>query len=146
MATALAIRDSMDFLPPSPAPGSSCVCMTCPIHQDLLTQWEHLTKRCSQWVGRQEVAWIYRTSELASSAGMPFRHSRIQHQMTGNPTPLPIPMRGYCEPPLKNRLPTNVSLHQDFGRFWEGVTPPETSSKRRGRDSNPRQELPPVTP
>ena len=29
--------------------------LTCPIHQGLIPQGEHLTKRCSQWVARQEV-------------------------------------------------------------------------------------------
>jgi hypothetical protein len=30
--------------------------LTCPIHQGLIPQGEHLTKRCSQWVARREVA------------------------------------------------------------------------------------------
>ena len=29
--------------------------LICPIHQGLIPQGEHLTKRCSQWVARQEV-------------------------------------------------------------------------------------------
>jgi hypothetical protein len=42
--------------------GKHCVTLlTCPIHQGLIPQGlipqgEHLTKRCSQWVARQEVA------------------------------------------------------------------------------------------
>ncbi len=37
--------------------GRHCVTLlTCPIHQGLIPQGEHLTKRCSQWVARQEVA------------------------------------------------------------------------------------------
>jgi len=36
--------------------GRHCVTLlTCPIHQGLIPQGEHLTKRCSQWVARQEV-------------------------------------------------------------------------------------------
>ena len=44
--------------------GRHCVTLlTCPIHQGLIPQGEHLTKRCSQWVARQEVkaggqAWV----------------------------------------------------------------------------------------
>ena len=35
--------------------GRHCVTLlTCPIHQGLIPQGEHLTKRCSQWVARQE--------------------------------------------------------------------------------------------
>jgi len=30
--------------------------LTCPIHQRLIPQDEHLTKQCSQWVARREVA------------------------------------------------------------------------------------------
>ena len=30
--------------------------LTCPIHQGLIPQGDHLTKRCSQWVARREVA------------------------------------------------------------------------------------------
>ena len=29
--------------------------LTCPIRQGLIPQGEHLTKRCSQWMARQEV-------------------------------------------------------------------------------------------
>ena len=29
--------------------------LTCPIHQGLIPQGEHLTKRCFQWVARQKV-------------------------------------------------------------------------------------------
>ena len=37
--------------------GRHCVTLlTCPIHQGLIPQGEHLTKRCSQWMARQEVA------------------------------------------------------------------------------------------
>ena len=37
--------------------GRHCVTLLiCPIHQGLIPQGEHLTKRCSQWVARQEVA------------------------------------------------------------------------------------------
>ena len=37
--------------------GRHCVTvLTCPIHQGLIPQGEHLTKRCSQWVARREVA------------------------------------------------------------------------------------------
>ncbi len=37
--------------------GNHCVTLlTCPIHQGLIPQGEHLTKRCSQWVARQEAA------------------------------------------------------------------------------------------
>ena len=37
--------------------GRHCVTLlTCPIHQGLIPQGEHLAKRCSQWVTRQEVA------------------------------------------------------------------------------------------
>ena len=37
--------------------GKHCVTLlTCPIHQGLIPQGEHLTKRCAQWVARQEVA------------------------------------------------------------------------------------------
>ena len=36
--------------------GRHCVTLlTCPNHQGLIPQGEHLTKRCSQWVARQEV-------------------------------------------------------------------------------------------
>ena len=36
--------------------GRHCVTLlNCPIHQGLIPQGEHLTKRCSQWVARQEV-------------------------------------------------------------------------------------------
>ncbi len=36
--------------------GKHCVTLlTCPIHQGLIPQGEHLTKQCSQWVARQEV-------------------------------------------------------------------------------------------
>ena len=36
--------------------GRHCITLlTCPIHQGLIHQGEHLTKRCSQWVARQEV-------------------------------------------------------------------------------------------
>ncbi len=36
--------------------GKHCVTLlTCPIHQGLIPQGEHLTKRCAQWVPRQEV-------------------------------------------------------------------------------------------
>jgi hypothetical protein len=36
--------------------GRHCVTLlTCPIHQGLIPQGQHLTKRCSQWVARQEV-------------------------------------------------------------------------------------------
>ena len=30
--------------------------LTCPLHQGLIPQGEHLTKRCSQWVARRELA------------------------------------------------------------------------------------------
>jgi len=30
--------------------------LTCPIHQGLIPQGEHLTRRCSRWVPRREVA------------------------------------------------------------------------------------------
>jgi len=30
--------------------------LTYPIHQGLIPQGEHLTKRCDQWVARREVA------------------------------------------------------------------------------------------
>ena len=37
--------------------GRHCVMvLTCPIHQGLIPQGEHLTKRCAQWVARREVA------------------------------------------------------------------------------------------
>jgi hypothetical protein len=37
--------------------GRHCVTvLTCPIHQGLIPQGEHVTKRCSQWVARWEVA------------------------------------------------------------------------------------------
>jgi len=37
--------------------GRHCVTvLTCPIHQGLIPQSEHLTKRCAQWVARREVA------------------------------------------------------------------------------------------
>ena len=38
--------------------GSVCVTLlNCPIHQGLIPQGEHLTKRCSQWVAvRREMA------------------------------------------------------------------------------------------
>ena len=37
--------------------GRHCVTVpTCPIHQGLIPQGEHLTKRCAQWVARREVA------------------------------------------------------------------------------------------
>lgn len=37
--------------------GRHCVTLlTCLIHQGLIPQGEHLTKRCSQWVARQEGA------------------------------------------------------------------------------------------
>jgi len=37
--------------------GRHCVTvLTCPIHQGLIPQGEHLTKRCDQWVARREVA------------------------------------------------------------------------------------------
>lgn len=56
---------------------SSSVCMTCqhfryqvgrhcvtlltgPIHQGLIPQGEHLTRRCAQWVRRQEVKRVWR--------------------------------------------------------------------------------------
>jgi hypothetical protein len=36
--------------------GKHCVTqLTCPIHQGLIPQGEHLTKRCSRWVARREV-------------------------------------------------------------------------------------------
>ena len=36
--------------------GKHCVTLlTCPIHQGLIPQGEHLTKRCAQWVARREV-------------------------------------------------------------------------------------------
>jgi hypothetical protein len=44
--------------------GRHCVTLlTCPIHQGLIPQGEHLTQRCSRWVARWEVAvgwWIWR--------------------------------------------------------------------------------------
>ena len=37
--------------------GKHCVTvLTCPIHQGLIPQGEHLTRRCAQWVARREVA------------------------------------------------------------------------------------------
>ena len=37
--------------------GSQCVTvLTCPIHQGLIPQGEHLTKRCRQWLARRELA------------------------------------------------------------------------------------------
>ena len=30
--------------------------LTCPLHQGLIPQGEHLTKRCSGWVARRELA------------------------------------------------------------------------------------------
>ena len=37
--------------------GRHCVTLlTCPIHQGLIPQGEHLTKRCSGWVARRELA------------------------------------------------------------------------------------------
>ena len=37
--------------------GRHCVTLlTCPIHQGLIPQGEHLTQRCSGWVPRREVA------------------------------------------------------------------------------------------
>ena len=37
--------------------GRHCVTvLTYPIHQGLIPQGEHLTKRCAQWVARREVA------------------------------------------------------------------------------------------
>lgn len=37
--------------------GRHCVTvLTCPIHQGLIPQGEHLTKRCAKWVARREVA------------------------------------------------------------------------------------------
>jgi len=36
--------------------GRHCVTvLTCPIHQGLIPQGEHLTKRCAQWVARREM-------------------------------------------------------------------------------------------
>jgi len=36
--------------------GRHCVTvLTCPIHQGLIPQGEHLTKRCAQWVARRAV-------------------------------------------------------------------------------------------
>jgi hypothetical protein len=36
--------------------GRHCVTvLTCPIHQGLIPQGEHLTKRCRHWVARREV-------------------------------------------------------------------------------------------
>jgi len=36
--------------------GRHCITLlTCPIHQGLIPQGEHLTKRCAQWVPRREV-------------------------------------------------------------------------------------------
>ena len=36
--------------------GTHCITLlTCPIHQGLIPQGEHLSKRCAQWVPRQEV-------------------------------------------------------------------------------------------
>jgi len=36
--------------------GEHCVTLlTCPIHQGLIPQGEHLTKRCRHWVARREV-------------------------------------------------------------------------------------------
>ncbi|NDC49128.1 MAG: galactose oxidase [Micrococcales bacterium] len=36
--------------------GRHCVTLlTCPIHQGLISQGEHLSKRCAQWVARREV-------------------------------------------------------------------------------------------
>jgi len=38
--------------------GNQCVTvLACPIHQGLIPQGEHLTKRCGHWVARQEVGW-----------------------------------------------------------------------------------------
>jgi len=34
----------------------SATVLTCPIHQGLIPQGEHVTKRCAQWVARREVA------------------------------------------------------------------------------------------
>ena len=37
--------------------GKHCVTvLTCPIHQGLIPQGDHLTKRCAQWVAWREVA------------------------------------------------------------------------------------------
>jgi hypothetical protein len=37
--------------------GRHCVTLlTCPINQGLIPQGEHLTKRCSRWIPRREVA------------------------------------------------------------------------------------------
>ena len=37
--------------------GRHCVTLlTCPIHQGLIPQGEHLTRRCSRWVPRREVS------------------------------------------------------------------------------------------
>ena len=36
--------------------GRHCITLlTCPIHQGLIPQGEHLTKRCRHWVARREV-------------------------------------------------------------------------------------------
>ena len=36
--------------------GNHCVTLlTCPIHQGLIPQGEHLTRRCSRWVPRREL-------------------------------------------------------------------------------------------
>jgi hypothetical protein len=36
--------------------GRHCVTLlTCPIHQGLIPQGEHLTRRCARWVARREV-------------------------------------------------------------------------------------------
>jgi hypothetical protein len=36
--------------------GKHCVTvLTCPVHQGLIPQGEHLTRRCAQWAARREV-------------------------------------------------------------------------------------------
>jgi len=54
--------------------GRHCVTvLTCPIHQGLIPQGEHLTKRCAQWVARGEV--VFRECSLQDRSTAPRRQS-----------------------------------------------------------------------
>ena len=52
--------------------------LTCPIHQGLIHQGEHLTKRRAQWVARREVAvgWCLRWGKASWNRLMRSRFSR----------------------------------------------------------------------
>ena len=54
--------------------GRHCVTLlTCPIHQGLIPQGEHLTRRCSRWVARREVS----VGWCPEAAMLPMEHIRV---------------------------------------------------------------------